>query len=148
MKTRCDNPGATGFANYGGRGIFYVARWALFENFVADMGWRPRGMSLDRIDANGPYSPENCRWATRREQAMNKRNTVYVTFEGREWKLDELSKHLGLNRDTLSYRLRRGWSDGQIRNTPATRGNCLKVTLGWHHRVPWNKGIKWSKKAA
>lgn len=142
MKSRCDNPGATGYAQYGGAGIRYAGEWASFEVFLAYMGERPEGRSLDRIDGAKGYSPDNCRWATRRQQRLNQRGRKNVMFEGREWSIRELSEHLGLAWDTLNYRLRRGWSEEQIRDTPASRGNCLKVTKGWHERVPWNKGLK------
>lgn len=80
MIQRCTNSKSAGYANYGGRGICVCERWMKFENFYADMGDRPRGMSLERNDVDCNYEPDNCRWATAREQARNTRASV-VTFD-------------------------------------------------------------------
>jgi hypothetical protein len=81
MRQRCLNPRATGYQNWGGRGVTICERWSNFENFLADMGERPEGFTLDRIDNDGNYEPGNCRWATRQEQQQNRRLCKTLTKE-------------------------------------------------------------------
>lgn len=76
MWTRCTRPQSNRYQYYGGRGIRVCPRWGKFENFLADMGEKPPGLTLDRIDVNGDYKPSNCRWATTKEQALNRQTSA------------------------------------------------------------------------
>lgn len=108
LKARCDNSRDPGYKNYGGRGIGYESRWATFSEFLADMGEPPSGMFLDRIDNDGDYCRENCRWATRQEQNLNKRNIKRYEFRGKTQTLGQWASELGIKRLTLRYRLQHG----------------------------------------
>ena len=110
MVQRCYNTKNPGYKNYGGRGIYILYTWSSFERFYRDMGDPLPGMTLERIDNDGPYSKENCRWATRQEQARNKRNLprkprVYVKFRGKKTSLLELAKQTGLSYQLLYNRI-------------------------------------------
>lgn len=112
MKNRCNNPNADDYRNYGGRGIKICTRWeASFENFFYDMGEAPEGMSIDRVDVDGPYSPENCRWATNTQQANNKRTNRSITVDGTTKNVREWERHLGYKHPVIQQRLHRGWEE-------------------------------------
>jgi len=96
MMQRCTNPNSQAWPNYGGRGIKVCDRWLEYENFILDMGERPEGRTIDRIDNNGDYSPENCRWSTSREQALNKRTTLYAELNGRSLPVQTWADLLGV----------------------------------------------------
>jgi len=114
MIARCHNEDIHNYEDYGGRGIKVCYRWngdlTDYENFCQDMGDRPEGCTLDRIDPDGNYEPSNCRWATATEQANNKRNTVYVEFEGQTKPLGVWAEQFGMCRRKLYKRIVvRGW---------------------------------------
>ena len=126
MKARCLNPKEQHYPLYGGRGIKVCDRWLnSFENFLIDMGNPPVGTSLDRINVNGDYCPENCRWASNKEQANNKRNTVYLTFRGVVKPLTIWAEEKNINQSTLACRIfKRGWSVEKALTTPV-RKRCI-----------------------
>lgn len=106
MKARCFNPKDKAFKNYGGRNITVCDEWKnSFGTFYSDMGLRPEGTSLDRIDNNGNYEPTNCRWSTDIEQARNKRNNHLVTYEGEIKTLAEWAESLNINYFVLHARI-------------------------------------------
>ena len=121
MHTRCANPRYKLFHRYGGRGIYVCKRWQLFENFYADMGDKPKGASLDRIDNDGPYSPQNCRWASSKQQGRNRSTSRMLTYKGKTQTLVEWSEQLGVEYQTFCTRSIRGWSDERIIETPAKK---------------------------
>lgn len=109
MKDRCYNENCEHYRHYGGRGISVCARWRdSFEDFLDDVGPRPNlHCTLDRINNNGNYEPGNCRWATKREQALNTRRAVNVLLNGELIPSEVAAVTLGLHRSTLSAKLRR-----------------------------------------
>lgn len=107
MIQRCETPGSSGFEQYGGRGIAVCERWHTFENFYADMGDRPAGRSIDRKDNDQGYEPNNCRWATRVEQARNTSLNAIVSLHGSHMTMAELAERTGINCNTLTYRIRK-----------------------------------------
>lgn len=111
MIKRCEYPSESNYERYGGRGIRVCERWrSSVEAFYADMGDRPDGCELDRIDTNGNYEPENCRWVTRKENCRNRRSNHYVTAFGETRCLAEWQEKTGINWSTISGRLRNGWT--------------------------------------
>lgn len=107
MKNRCLNPRAGDYAYYGGRGITVCDEWMTFDGFLAAMGVRPDGLTLERTDGTKGYNPTNCKWASKTEQARNREYTRNVTFKGRTQKVWEWAAELGLKPMSFHWRL---WS--------------------------------------
>lgn len=119
MKQRCYNPKCSQFKNYGGRGIKVCDRWLeSFQNFVDDMGLKPEGLSIDRINNDGDYEPGNCRWATSTEQRNNQRTCRPLTFNGITKPLRDWAQEYGIHEMTLHHRIVKGWDAGQAITTP------------------------------
>lgn len=113
MHQRCNNPNSDKWKWYGGRGIKVCERWTEFQNFLADMGERPDGMTLDRKNVDGDYTPENCRWATAMEQGANKRNNRVLFVAGESLHMAEAARRFGIKQATIWRRLKAGWTDEQ-----------------------------------
>ena len=120
MRQRCYNKNSPKYKNYGARGIKVCDRWLhSFETFYADMGKCPDGFSIDRIDVNGDYSPENCRWADDVTQCNNRQFNFKVTFNGITETLRYWSEKTGINKSALYLRIhRRGWDVEKALTTP------------------------------
>jgi len=104
MIQRCNNPNYTHYDRYGGRGITVCDRWLDFTNFLADMGERPNGLTLDRVDNDDGYSPKNCRRATRKEQSNN-RSECFYTLKGATKSWADWFKHYNIKRSTFDQRV-------------------------------------------
>jgi hypothetical protein len=136
LKMRCDKETRGNYKYYGGKGITYCDKWKTFEGFLEDMGTRPEGTTIDRIDSNKNYCPENCRWATKQEQVNNRKKIITAMFQGQEYPLTELSKMLGLEYQLLWQRRQRGanvW-EGRVKGrrtsiSTSSHNQPLKLTL-------------------
>lgn len=119
MKNRCLNENNMNYNSYGGRGVSVCEQWLeSFETFLEDMEPRPSlDHSIDRVDVNGDYTPENCRWATRAEQNNNRRTSRWIEFEGRKQTLADWAREIGVSPQCLSARLKR-WTLKEALTTP------------------------------
>lgn len=131
MVARCTIKKRKEYPKYGGRGISVCPQWigpGGFERFLADLGPRPDlSYTLDRIDNAGNYEPGNCRWATRRQQILNRGNTVWVEHEGERITLVDLAEKTGISPKTLHNRMVRGMPDGKTLASPVAKKNGLVV---------------------
>lgn len=107
MRARCYNPNASGYAGYGARGITVCKEWNSFAAFLADMGERPPGMSLERIDNSKGYGPDNCKWATNAEQCRNRRSNHQITHAGKTMCRKDWADQLGVTPERLNRQIRK-----------------------------------------
>ncbi len=119
MITRCHNPNTAAFRAYGAKGIQVCTRWRKFENFLADMGECPQGLTIDRINGKCGYEPGNCRWATYQEQSDNSRTPNFLTLNGKTMNIRQWAMHIGINESTLRERLSK-WPQEEALSTPKT----------------------------
>jgi hypothetical protein len=119
MHRRCYDKKFVKYPRYGGRGIGVCDRWQQFENFLADMGEPPTAThQIDRIDNDGPYSPENCRWVTGKENCANKGANIRLTYQGETLILAEWARRLNLDPEVVRKRIHRGWTADQALTLP------------------------------
>ncbi len=114
MRSRCNNPNNPNYERYGGRGIKVCERWMKFENFYLDMGDRPKGLSIDRIDNNKGYEPGNCKWATPKDQARNTRQTRTINTPDGPMLAVEAAEKYGISIDNIRSRIHRGWPEERL----------------------------------
>lgn len=139
MKQRCLNPKVPQYHNYGGRGITVCDRWlSSFENFLIDMGEKPAGKSIDRINNDGNYEPGNCRWATSKEQRDNQRTTHLIEIQGVTKPLRDWARDYGIHETTIHGRLRRGWDIESAVKTPVSE-KSLEISKA-------GNATRWGKK--
>ena len=121
IKNRCRNPNEPAYPNYGGRGIDVCERWNSFEAFYADMGDPLPGQTIERVDNNKGYSPDNCIWADRITQARNRRNARIIELGGKRLSVPEWAELMGLPARTIRVRLSAGWPEDEAVMTPKTQ---------------------------
>lgn len=122
MLARCSNPNNEAFIYYGARGISVCERWKSFKLFYEDMGEKPEGHQIDRIDVNGNYEKSNCRWVLPIENSNNKRNNRRMILNGKTQTMAQWSRELGIKVTTIGERLKRGWTDEKALSTPVNSG--------------------------
>ena len=140
MKQRCQNPKYHQFKYYGGRGIKVCDRWQDFANFLADMGGRPEGKTLDRVDNNKDYNPENCRWATSKEQIQNRRDQknqyLFIAFDSRGTMIASNNQREFARQHGLDYRHINACLKGKLKSHKGWR--FRRITLDKNGVVRFN----------
>jgi hypothetical protein len=132
MIRRCENKRHKYWKHYGGRGIKVCRRWHRFDNFIADMGSRPDGYHIHRIDGDKNYTPGNCKWISPRDHYRSRKNNRWITFHGKTMLMYEWAHELGMNPITLLYRLKKGWTLEEALTIPT-----IKRPIGQLGRKKW-----------
>ena len=140
---RCLNPLSQAFHNYGGRGITVCKEWMAFENFLLDVGPRPsQGYSIERINNNKGYYPDNVKWIPSRDQGKNRRTSKWITFNGKTQIMEDWEREMGFKRHIILERLERGWSVNKAITTPV-RSSHKSVTFNGQTKTlsEWSKEV-------
>ena len=143
MRDRCQNPNNVAYKNYGGRGIKVCESWSDFSNFYADMGEPSDGLTLDRIDNDGNYCKDNCRWIGRSEQSLNRRNAVKLTINGETLSVSQWAEKSPVSAGTIYARLKNGWAhdlavfSNKVSRLGIPRGKMLRDFQ--QHNVKWSE---------
>jgi hypothetical protein len=132
MKQRCNNPKHKAFKYYGGKGVRVCKKWETFEGFVSEMGERPTPLhTIERIDTNGNYDKENCRWATRLEQQQNLSSNRVISWNGKTLTISAWARETGIGMKTIQYRLDAEWDlDKVFTHVPYRKSRTLVSHLG------------------
>lgn len=142
MVNRCKYRSHTSWKWYGAKGIKVCKRWLLFENFLLDMGLPPSPKhSIERRQNKGNYEPENCYWATEKEQQINKSTTLLLTFQGKTQPAIKWAEELGINYDLISNRKCHGWSDERTLSEPKNIPLLLTFNGKTQSRFEWASEI-------
>lgn len=156
MKQRCCNKKNKAYFNYGGRGIYICEEWlhdyGNFYNWAIANGYK-KGLSLDRVDNNGPYSPENCRWATRYIQNNNKNSNHLISYKNKNYTMREFADAFNLTYSCVKQRVKSNWDPDKIANTPTIKDRNRYITFNnetlsvndWAKRLGISASTLWSR---
>lgn len=147
MKSRCNNSNSSDYYLYGARGIGVCKEWTssfeMFYKWAKENGYR-EGLTLDRIDVNGNYEPQNCRWVTMKIQSNNKRNNRLISFNGETRTIAQWSEITGISKDTIAHRLKIGWDTEKALYAPSRkkREDCKHDTTNEKHFTAYSRGLE------